>query len=245
MGGPTVPFAFAFAALLGAGCPKPPPPKLPPREVASVNRLNNTTGERDDVVADAVQSGSNLARVLYDCGPPHSRGSEGKAVLSAEVSKCEFDRAQQTLTLTSQSTAECQTFLVTISPYKGPGTYNTSSLGKLSFGTARMRHAACGWDGNQCLEWNGQTGPHPEASCTIEVNSDGGLQYGTASSTVSGTFVCDGFASPYKGCAGAPAKTSCIISRASFSVAGCTVVGKAPKKPDKKKAKAAAAAAEE
>jgi len=215
---------------------------MPPREVASVNKLTDTTGERSDVVADAVQSGSNLARILYDCGSPHSQGTEGKAVLSTEVTKCEFDRAQGTLTLSAQSTAECQTFLVTINPYKGPGTYNTSSLGKLSFGTARMRHAACGWDGNQCLEWNGQSGPHPEASCTIEVNSDGGLQYGTAASTVSGTFVCDGFASPYKGCAGAPAKSSCVISRASFSVAGCTVTGAPPKKKnDKKKPKAAAA----
>ncbi len=213
-----------------AGCPKPQP-ALPPKEVPRINQVGDTSGERSDVVADAVQQGSNQARIQYDCGPPQSQGVEGKGVLAVEVSKCELNRTDQTLTLSNQSYADCPLFLLTINGYHGPGTYNTSSLGALSFGTAKLRQSACKWDGSLCLDWNGASGPHPDANCTIEINSDAGLQYGTSGSTVSGTFVCADFNSSYKGCAGAPAKAGCIISRASFSVAGCNVSGTAPPGP--------------
>lgn len=214
--------------LAGAGCPKPPPPKLPPKEVPKVNVLIDSTGERQDVIADAVQNGSNQARITFDCGPPHSQGIEGKGVLTVEASKCEFNRAEKTLVLSNGSAAECPTFLLTITDYKGPGTYNTSALGKISLGTAKMRQPICKWEGSLCMDWNGPTGPHPDASCTIEVGQDGGLQYGTSGATVTGTFVCDNFVGPYKGCAGSPAKASCVVSRASFSIAGCAVTGNTP-----------------
>ena len=45
---------------------------------------------------------------------------------------------------------------------------------------------------------------------------------------------------PRGGCAGAPARVACGVTRASFSVAGCTVINKpaeAPKKRDGKKSK--------
>jgi hypothetical protein len=228
--------------LLAGGCPpKLPPPKMPPKEVPRINQVSNSDGERADVVADAVQQGSNQARVLYDCGPPASQGIEGKRVLSAEISKCVFDFAQKTLVIGNDNQAECSTFLLTISGYHGQGTYNTSGLGKLSLGTAKMRSAACGWDGTMCLDWNGSSGPHPEASCTVEITNDPGVQYGTVSSgTVSGTFVCSDFLDPWKGCAGAPAKVNCSVARASFSVAGCTVINKDNEDPRKKKKKPAA-----
>jgi hypothetical protein len=200
----------------------------PPKDVPRISNVGDNSGERGDVVADAVQQGSNQARILYDCGPPQSQGIDGKAVLAADLSKCEFNRGDQTLVISNQSYAECPLFLITINGYHGPGTYNTSSLGQLSFGTAKLRQPACKWDGSLCLDWNGANGSHPEANCTIEINSDAGLQYGTSGSTVSGTFVCSDFNSPYKGCAGAPARTSCAISRASFSVAGCNVVTPPP-----------------
>jgi len=227
---------FAGAALgivaAGAGCPpKPPPSKLPPTDVPRIGQVGDASGERSDVVADAVQQGSNQARIQYDCGPPQSQSVEGKGTLSADISKCELNRADGTLTLSNQSYADCPLFLLTINSYHGPGTYNTSSLGKLSFGTAKLRHPACKWDGNLCLDWNGASGSHPEASCTIEINSDGGLQYGTSGATLSGTFVCADFNSSYKGCAAAPAKASCIVSRASFSVAGCSSAGAPPAAP--------------
>lgn len=214
---------------------KPPPPALPPQEVPRINQRSDTTGERSDVVADAVQQGSNQARIQYDCGPPQSQGAEGKGILSADLSKCEYNREEKTLVISNQSYADCPLFLVTINGYHGPGTYNTSSLGHLSFGTAKLRHPACNWDGSLCLEWNEKNGPHPEASCTIEINSDGGLQYGTTGATVSGTFVCADFSSSYKGCAAAQAKASCIINRASFSAAGCNVIADAPTAKGKSK----------
>lgn len=227
--------ALAALVLTGTGCPKAPPPKLPPREVPRLGQVGDTTGERSDVVADAVQQGSNQARIQFDCAA-HSQGVEGRGLLSADIAKCEYDYAQKTLTISSDSAADCPTLLLTVTSFRGPGTYNTSSLGALSLGTAKMRHAACSWDGTMCLNWNGASGPHPESSCTIEISSDGGLQYGTTGSTVSGTFVCDDFVGPWKGCAGAPAKTSCIVSRASFSAAGCNVINKdtKPEKGDKK-----------
>lgn len=228
-------FLSVVSCVVLAGCPKPPPPKLPPKEVPQLGQVGNTAGERSDVVADAVQQGSNLARSLFDCGAPHSQGAEGRGVLSADLTKCEFDWVKKELTITDGSATECPNFLLTLTGFKGPGTYNTSGLGKLSFGTAKMRQTACSWDGNMCLEWNGSSGPHPETSCTVEINSDGGLQYGTAGATVSGTFVCDRFQNPWKGCAGAPAKVGCVIARASFSVAGCNVLGK--EEPKKKPAK--------
>ena len=214
--------------LAGAGCPKPPPPKLPPKEVPKVNQLIDSTGERQDVIADAVQNGSNQARITFDCGPPHSQGIEGKGILTVEASKCEFNRQEKTLVLSNGSATECPTFLLTITDYKGPGTYNTSALGKISLGTAKMRQPICKWEGSLCMDWNGPSGPHPDASCTIEVGQDGGLQYGTSGATITGTFVCDNFVGPYKGCAGSPAKASCVVSRASFSIAGCEVAGPAP-----------------
>ena len=213
--------------LAGTGCPKPPPPKLPPKEVPKVNQLIDSTGERQDVIADAVQNGSNQARITFDCGPPHSQGIEGKGILTVEASKCEFNRQEKTLVLSNGSATECPTFLLTITDYKGPGTYNTSALGKISLGTAKMRQPICQWEGSLCMDWNGPSGPHPDASCTMEVGQDGGLQYGTSGATITGTFVCDNFVSPYKGCAGSPAKASCVVSRASFSIAGCAVTGNA------------------
>jgi hypothetical protein len=216
----------AFGVLLAAaGCPKPPPPKLPPSDVPRIGNVGDSSGERGDVVADAVQQGSNQARIQYDCATAPSQGVEGKAILNPDISKCELNRADGTLTISNQSYADCPLFLLTINGYHGPGTYNTSSLGHVSFGTAKLRQPACKWDGSLCLDWNGSSGPHPEASCTIEINSDGGLQYGTSGSTVSGTFVCADFNSPYKGCGGASARPSCIISRASFSIAGCVSAG--------------------
>lgn len=227
------------SALVLAGCPKPPPPKMPPKEVPQLGGVATSAGERGDVVADAVQQGSNMARVLFDCGVPHSQGAEGKGVLSSDLTKCELDWAKKELIITDGSSADCPSFLMNVTAYKGPGTYNTSALGKLSFGTAKMRQAACNWDGTMCLDWNGASGPHPESSCTVEINSDGGLQYGTSGATISGTFVCDGFQSTWKGCAGAPAKVSCVIARASFSIAGCNVINKddPKKKPGAKKSK--------
>ena len=223
--------ALLALVLAGTGCPKPPPPKLPPREVPRLGEVGDTTGERSDVVSDAVQQGSNQARIQFDCAA-HSKGVEGRGLLSADIAKCEYDYAEKKLTISSDSAADCPTFLLTVTSFHGPGTYNTSSLGPLSLGTAKMRHAACSWDGTMCLNWNGAAGPHPESSCTIEISSDGGLQYGSAGATVSGTFVCDDFLGTWKGCAGAPAKTSCIVSRASFSAAGCNVLNK--DKVDKK-----------
>jgi hypothetical protein len=196
---------------------------MPPKEVPRIGQVGDTTGERSDVVADAVQQGSNAARAVYDCGPPQSQGVDGKGVLNVDITKCEYNKTEGTLVISNQSYADCPLFLLTINNYHGPGTYNTSSLGHMSFGTAKLHQPACKWDGSLCLEWNGASGPHPEASCTIEVNSDGGLQYGTSGATVSGTFVCADFASPYKGCAAAPAKAACVVNRASFSIAGCSV----------------------
>ncbi len=231
-------FPVALGCLMLAGCPKPPPPKLPPKEVPQLGQVGTTAGERSDVVTDAVQQGSNTARVLFDCGAPHSQSAEGRGVVSADLAKCEFDWATKSLTITDGSGSECPNFLLTVTAFKGPGTYNTSALGKLSFGTAKMRQPACSWDGNMCLDWNGASGPHPESGCTVEINSDGGLQYGTSGANVSGTFVCDAFASPWKGCAGAPAKVGCVISRASFSATGCNVLNKEePKKKPGKKSK--------
>lgn len=218
--------ALGLTTLL-VGCPKPPPPRMPPKEVPRLNQMGDKEGERGDVFLDAVQSGSNLARMKYNCGPPSSVGTEGRGVLSAEITKCEFNRAENKVTLSNESTAECNTFFLTVTNYKGSGTYNTSSLGKLSLGTAQMSQAACKWNGTLCMDWDGQSGPHPESNCTVEITSDGGLQYGTAGATVSGTFVCADFIGPWKGCAGAPAKVNCSITGASFSVAGCTVTGKA------------------
>lgn len=226
-------FGAAVGALstLAACPPKNPVPELPPKEVARINNVGDSAGERGDVVADAVQQGSNQARVQYDCGPPHSQAVEGRGILSADLSKCEFNRDTNTLVISNQSYAECPLFLLTITNYRGKGTYNSSALGQLGFGTAKLRHPACKWDGGICLDWNGATGPHQEANCTVEINSEGGLQFGTTGATVSGTFVCSDFNSTYRGCPGAPAKGSCIVSRASFSVAGCNVVKNTPAPP--------------
>jgi hypothetical protein len=108
----------------------------------------------------------------------------------------------------------------------------------VSFGLASLRQPTCSWEGNLCLDWSRERNIHPEASCTVEINSDGGLQYGTSGATVSGTFVCSAFVSPWKGCAGAAAVAGCAITRGSFSVAGCTVTNSAPKAPDQPPPKA-------
>lgn len=233
----TLLFALGPSLLITlGGCPpKPPPPKLPPREVPRLGNVAGTEGDRADVILDAVQQGANLARLQYDCAQPPSVGAEGRGVLSAELSKCVFDFATKTLTIGNDVQADCPTFLLTLNNYHGQSTYNTSFLGKLSLGTAKMRQAACKWDGSLCMDWDGAAGPHPEASCTIEITHDPGVQYGTLSSgTVSGTFVCTDFFSPWKGCAGAPARVACGITRASFSVAGCTVTNKPAEAPKKK-----------
>jgi hypothetical protein len=237
----SLPHALAVALststlLLLGGCPaKPPPPKLPPTSVPRLGNVSGTDGDRADVILDAVQQGANLARLQYDCSQPPSDGIAGRGVLSSDINKCVFDFATKTLTIGNDGQADCPTFLLTLNNYHGQATYNTSFLGQLSLGTAKMRQEACHWDGSMCLDWNGASGPHAEASCTIEITYDPGVQYGTLSSgTVSGTFVCTDFLGPYKGCAGAPAKVACAIPRASFSVAGCTVINKPAEGPKKK-----------
>ena len=223
------PWAIGSAALLTlGGCPpKPLPPKLPPREVPRLGQVAGTEGDRADVIGDAVQQGANLARIQFDCSQPPSLGAEGRGVLASDITSCVFDFATKTLTMSNETKSDCPTFLLTLNNYHGQATYNTSFLGKLSLGTAKMRQDACRWDGSMCLDWSGPSGPHPEASCTVEITNDPGVQYGTLSSgTVSGTFVCTDFFSPWKGCAGAPARVVCGVTRASFSVAGCTVTNK-------------------
>jgi hypothetical protein len=233
--------AVTALSTLTACPPKQLQPELPPKEVARISNVGDSAGERGDVVADAVQQGSNQARIQYDCSPPHSKSVEGRGVLAADLSKCELNREDNSLIISNQSYADCPLFLITINGFRGKGTYNSSSLGKLGFGTAKLRQAACKWDGSVCLDWNGTSGPHPEANCTVEISSSGGLEFGTTGATVSGTFVCSDFNSPYRGCPAAPATASCVISRASFSVAGCNAVGTPPsakgKTPAGKKAK--------
>jgi hypothetical protein len=241
----SLPYTLGFAlacstqalVLLGLGSctPKPPPPKLPPSSVPRLGNVSGTDGDRADVILDAVQQGANLARLQYDCSQPPSEGIAGRGVLSSDITKCVFDFASKTLTISNDGQADCPTFLLTLNNYHGQAAYNTSFLGQLSLGTAKMRQEGCHWDGSMCLDWNGQSGPHPESSCTIEITYDPGVQYGTLSSgTVSGTFVCTDFLGPYKGCAGAPAKVACAVTRASFSVAGCTVINKPAEGPKKK-----------
>ncbi len=229
--------AVAGAAILTlAGCPpKPVAPKLPPREVPRLGNVSGTEGDRADVIVDAVQQGANLARIQFDCSQPPTLGAEGRGVLASDVTSCVFDFAAKTLTMSNDVKSDCPTFLLTLNNYHGQGTYNTSYLGKLSLGTAKMRQDACRWDGTMCLDWSGPAGPHPEASCTVEITHDPGVQYGTLSSgTVSGTFVCTDFLNSWKGCAGAPARVACGIPRASFSVAGCQVINKPAEKLKKR-----------
>jgi hypothetical protein len=200
--------------------------------VPRLGAVSGTEGDRADVIVDAVQQGANLARIQFDCSQPPSLGAEGRGVLSSDITQCVFDFATKTLTISNETTADCPTFLLTLNNYHGTATYNSSFLGKLSLGTAKMRQEACRWDGSMCLDWNGASGAHPEASCTVEITNDPGVQYGTLSSgTVSGTFVCTDFLNPtWKGCAGAPAKVACGVTRASFSVAGCMVTNKPAEK---------------
>lgn len=224
-----------LVALLGPGLspgcqPKAPPPRLPPAEIPHLGQVQGSTGQRGSVVQDAVQVGSNQARVTYECGRPHGENVDGGAVLNPPITHCEIDTDKKAVTLSDDSKEDCPGFLVAISDYRGPGTYNTSSLGALSFGIAKLRQDKCGWEGNLCLNWSGPAGPHKDTSCTVEINSDGGLQYGTTGATVSGTFVCSAFVSPWKGCAGVSAVAGCAVTRGSFSVAGCTAVSSAPAK---------------
>lgn len=217
----------SLTVLFGACQPKPTPTKLPPKEVPSIQNVSDGTGSRGNIYDEAVAAGSNQARVSYDCGPPHGKNVEGKGVLSAQLSRCEIDTATKAVVLSGEG-GDCAPFLINISEYKGPGTYNTSSLSSLSFGLAKLKQQACNWDGSLCLDWS-QKGSHAETTCTVEINSDGGLQYGTAGATVSGTFTCTAFVSPFKGCAGVPVTAGCGINRGSFSVAGCQVTNSGPK----------------
>jgi hypothetical protein len=231
---PRSPFFLACGSLLLSATfacqPKPTPQRLPPKEVPHLDNVGDGTGSRGNISDDAVQVGSNQARISYDCGPPHGKNVEGKGVLSAPLVRCEIDTATKAVTLAGETGGECAPFVINISDYKGAGTYNTSNISSVSFGLAKLRQAACKWDGNLCLEWS-QKGAHPETTCTVEINSDGGLQYGTSGATVSGTFTCSAFVSPFKGCAGVSATAGCGITRGSFSAAGCQVVNSGPK-PD-------------
>jgi hypothetical protein len=221
--------ACAPLVLSALGCqPKPQPTKLPPKEVPHLQNVGDGTGSRGNISDDAVQAGSNQARISYDCGPPHGKNVEGKGVLSATLVRCEIDTATKAVTLAGETGGECAPFVINISDYKGAGTYNTSTMSGVSFGLAKLRQPACNWDGSLCLEWS-QKGAHPETTCTVEVNSDGGLQYGTSGATVSGTFACSAFVSPFKGCAGVSVTAGCGIARGSFSAAGCQVVNSGPK----------------
>lgn len=230
--------SLGLLALGPAAC-STPKTKLPPKEVPQVDSLYGNQGQRSAVIADAVQVGSNLARFAYDCAPPHGRGVEGGAVLAPIVQRCELDQATQTLTISgADATDECAPFLLTLSGYRGPSTYNTASLTALSFGLAKVRQKACSYEGTLCMNWNGQSGSHGTTNCTVEISGDGGLQYGNLGATVSGTFVCTAFLGAHKGCDGAPAVTGCGIPRGSFSVAGCVVTGQKPGAapgPEKKK----------
>lgn len=226
---------FALLALLPlslAGCQ--PKVKLPPRTVPQVGQLTENSGQRDTIIADAVQAGSNLARLAYDCATPYGLNVEGAGVLAPTLSRCEYNQETQELAIAGDEQSDCPAFRLTLTRYHGPGTYNTSSLGSLSFGTAKVSQRACNFEANLCMNWNGATGPHPDTTCTIEVTSDGGLQYGTLAATVSGTMVCTAFRSDWKGCPGVKAQTGCAITRGSFSVAGCAVQA-APKTPPPKK----------
>lgn len=217
--------AAAVLPLLGCA-PKPPPPKLPPRQLPQVQKLDDPTGQRGNVVDEAVQIGSNTAKLSYNCGPPHGKNVEGSGRLSVQVTRCEFDQGTRTLTLTNEAQEECPTFLISLTDYRGGGTYNTASINQVSFGPAKVRQNACRWEGTICMNWS-RAGSHPEANCTVEITNDGGLQYGTAGATVSGTFSCSAFTSPFKGCAGVSATPGCAITSGSFSVAGCSTSGTA------------------
>lgn len=232
--------ALGVLLALGPGCaPKPQPTRLPPKEVPHIQNVSDDTGARSNILDDAVQVGSNQARLVYDCGPPYGRNVEGKGVLTASVTRCEADTTTQTVTLRAEQGEECPSFLLVMNPYRGPGTYNTSNLSQLSFGLAKLRQPACKWEGNLCLEWNRQGQVHPEATCTVEVSSDGGLQYGTSGATISGTFVCSAFLSPFRGCAGVQATAGCGVVRGSFSVAGCTTVSSTSQAPEQTPASSA------
>ncbi len=240
--------AFVLLAGLGGGLgcqPKPLPPKLPPKEVPHLSALTDTDGERGSVIGDAVAAGSNQARIAYDCGPAFGKNVEGSGTVSRTISRCEMDTTARTVVLASEDQEDCPGFLLTLVNYHGPGTYNTASLGPIGFGIAKVRQTACNWEGNLCLDWNGAQGPHGNTSCTIEINSDGGLQYGTSGAVISGTFVCSAFISPFTGCAGNnKAVAGCGVTRASFSAAGCSATTVVPdaqppgKKPRGKKPRA-------
>lgn len=227
--------------LLGSlGCqPKPAPPKLPPREVPQLQVYETNAGQRSSVVQDAVQVGSNLARFAYQCAPAAGKGKaagdrearsaaviEGKGVLSAPLGRCELDLTTHTVTLASAGDEdECPRFQIVLTDYHGPDTYNTAALRTLSFGLAKVQQPACKWDANLCLNWSAASSVHPEASCTVVINSDGGLQYVTGGATISGTFGCSSFISSFKGCSdGERATVDCAIPSGSFSLAGCSAV---------------------
>ncbi len=222
-----IPHVLTAAGLLYAtlGCePKPPPPKLPPTQVAHIQTLDDPTGQRRNVVDDAVQVGSNVAKISYNCAPPNGKNVEGNGRTNVPVGKCEYDQGTKTLTLSNDSKDDCPTFLLTLTDYHGRGTYNPASLVQASFGVARVRQSACRWEGEICMNWS-RAGVHPEANCTFEITSDGGLQFGQAGATISGTFTCSAFVSPFSACAGVSAVPGCGITAASFSVAGCAVSG--------------------
>lgn len=216
-----------LSALAGAACQ--PKVKLPPRVVPQVGLLQDSDGQRLNVVADAVQVGSNLARLQYDCNTPHGINVEGAGVLAPTLTRCEFNQESQLLTIAGDGGGDCAAFLMTVTKYAGPGTYNTSALGALSFGTAKVRQRKCNFEANLCMEWNGAQSAHAETTCTVEISGDGGLQYGTLAATVSGTFVCSAFRNDWKGCPGVEARTGCAITRGSFSIAGCNVQAAPPK----------------
>lgn len=234
--GPTARLAcltlLALAPLTLASCQ--PKQKLPPKVVPKVDVLLDSEGQRVNVVADAVQVGSNLARLVYDCRTPHGINIEGGGVLAPTLTRCEFNQESQQLTIAGDGGGDCAAFLMTVTAYRGPGTYNTSALGALSFGTAKVKQRACNFEANICMDWNGAQSAHADTTCTVEIGSDGGLQYGAMGATVSGTFVCSAFRNDWKGCPGASATTGCAITRGSFSIAGCNVQA-APQRPRKGK----------
>src|SRR5205823_3173554 len=111
------------------------------KEVPRLQGLSDSTGQRSSNVEDAVQAGSNMARITYDCGPPHGKNIDGKGTLSPALTRCEIDTATKTVTLSGETGQECPAFLISFTDYHGVGTYNTASLGELSFGVAKVRQS--------------------------------------------------------------------------------------------------------
>ena len=126
--------AVYAVTILSACVPRPAPsPAAQPRPAL-----------RRSVLPERWAPGSHGARIDYDCGWPHGRNVAGGGTLLPAVARCRVDEAG-TLTLDDGGRGHCPGFLLTIRGYRGPGVYNSSSLGALSLGAALVRQDACGW----------------------------------------------------------------------------------------------------